>query len=346
VFLEKESAMLYDPNDDFEELSDGSKKRRIAVRAFEDTRASCQQLLTNLMKHKYAGPFNIPVDPVALALPDYFDKITEPMDLGSVQKKLDLNEYEESDEFARDVRLVFSNCRSYNLAQSPIVTMCNSLSNFFEKEFKTIKAQEIKIVDNHELGEMRNIIEELRTEHQKLLGELQKLIKETNKGSPSFGSAQDSPPHLKLAKSKHSKHSKPKIKKEPVKRLLPFDLQQKELLSTKINSLSQENLQDMVLHFKNELSDSQKDNGELEIDLELLSDNTLRRIDDFVNDRLKQQTAATSGTHLSPKKENLTAIENEVNSAVGEAESDSDSSSSSSDSDSEVEGQSNGTSQL
>ena len=126
---------------------------------------------------------------------------------------------------------------------------------------------------------------------------------------------------------------------------MPFDLQQKELLSTKINSLSQENLQDMVLTFKNELSDSQKDNGELEIDLELLSDNTLRRIDDFVNDRLKQQTAAASGTQLSPKTENI-KTENEVNPAVGEAESDSDSSSSSSDSDSEVEGQSNGTSQL
>jgi len=289
--LRKRKNKFYDSNDDFDEVSDVKKKRRISVRAFEDTRALCQQLLTNIMKHKNAGPFNQPVDPIALGIPNYFEKITEPMDFSSVQKKLDLNEYQESDDFARDMRLVFSNCRTYNLATSPIVLMCISISNVFEKEFKIIKAQEMKIIDNHEMGEMKSVIEELRAEHQKLLGELHKLVRDSNRTQQpaSLYQFQESPPHLKIAKQKikGKKLKKPKIKSEIPKKVGPFDLKQKELLSQKISSLTEDNIQQLVSIFAKDLPQSQS--GELEIDLEVISDDTLRRIDDFVNECLKKQ---------------------------------------------------------
>jgi hypothetical protein len=47
-------------------------------------------------------------------IPDYFLIVKHPMDLGTVQDKLKRNLYPTPDEFAADMRLVFSNCRLYN----------------------------------------------------------------------------------------------------------------------------------------------------------------------------------------------------------------------------------------
>jgi hypothetical protein len=40
-----------------------------------------------LLKQPCAYIFNKPVDPVALKIPDYFNIITHPMDLGTVDKR-------------------------------------------------------------------------------------------------------------------------------------------------------------------------------------------------------------------------------------------------------------------
>jgi bromodomain-containing factor 1 len=53
----------------------------------------CQNIMKELFskKHKdYAWPFYDPVDVVALNLPDYFDIIKQPMDLGTVKSKQQL----------------------------------------------------------------------------------------------------------------------------------------------------------------------------------------------------------------------------------------------------------------
>jgi len=46
------------------------------------------KILDKLMAQPNAWPFNKPVDPVELKIPDYFDIIRKPMDLGTVKKKL------------------------------------------------------------------------------------------------------------------------------------------------------------------------------------------------------------------------------------------------------------------
>lgn len=43
------------------------------------------KLVKSLRQQKNAWPFNEPVDPVALSIPDYFQVITHPMDLGTVE---------------------------------------------------------------------------------------------------------------------------------------------------------------------------------------------------------------------------------------------------------------------
>lgn len=58
--------------------------------------------------------FYEPVDPEALGIPDYFDKIKQPMDLSTVRKKFDKKEYQTPSQFAEDVRRMFTNCYRYN----------------------------------------------------------------------------------------------------------------------------------------------------------------------------------------------------------------------------------------
>ena len=50
-----------------------------------------------------------PVDPAELNLPDYFEIIKNPMDLGTIKKKVENNGYKLISEFGADVRLTSAN---------------------------------------------------------------------------------------------------------------------------------------------------------------------------------------------------------------------------------------------
>ena len=57
------------------------------------TLRQCTALLKPLLKMDSAVAFLEPVDPVALNLPDYLTIITQPMDLGTIQNKLNTSQY-------------------------------------------------------------------------------------------------------------------------------------------------------------------------------------------------------------------------------------------------------------
>jgi hypothetical protein len=50
-------------------------------------------VVKGMWKHQHGWPFHLPVDTVKLRLPDYFDIIKKPMDLGTIKKRLDNNYY-------------------------------------------------------------------------------------------------------------------------------------------------------------------------------------------------------------------------------------------------------------
>lgn len=52
------------------------------------------------MSHKWAGPFLQPVDPIALDLPDYFDIVKNPMDFGTLQRRIETQMVTSKEEFA------------------------------------------------------------------------------------------------------------------------------------------------------------------------------------------------------------------------------------------------------
>uniref|UniRef100_A0A4W4DQV3 Bromodomain testis-specific protein-like n=1 Tax=Electrophorus electricus TaxID=8005 RepID=A0A4W4DQV3_ELEEL len=86
----------------------------------------------------YAWPFYKPVDAQALGLHDYHDIIHQPMDLGTIRKKMDNREYADALQFAADVRLMFSNCYKYNPPTHEVVTMARKLQDVFESRFAKI----------------------------------------------------------------------------------------------------------------------------------------------------------------------------------------------------------------
>lgn len=102
---------------------------------------SCNEILKELFckKHSsYAWPFYKPVDAAMLGLHDYHEIIKKPMDLGTVKQKMDNREYKTAQEFASDVRLIFTNCYKYNPADHDVVGMARKLQDVFEMRFAKI----------------------------------------------------------------------------------------------------------------------------------------------------------------------------------------------------------------
>uniref|UniRef100_K3YR54 Bromo domain-containing protein n=1 Tax=Setaria italica TaxID=4555 RepID=K3YR54_SETIT len=99
----------------------------------------CEAILKKLMTQKYSHIFNIPVDVVKLQIPDYFDIIKTPMDLGTVQKKLESGSYTSPSDFAADVRLTFNNAMTYNPRGHAVHDMAIQLNKMFENRWRTVE---------------------------------------------------------------------------------------------------------------------------------------------------------------------------------------------------------------
>jgi len=76
--------------------------------------------------------FGEPVDIVALNIPDYPTVIRNPMDLGTVKKKLADDAYTTIDEYLADVRLIWSNALLYNGATSQVGLITVNAQRTFE----------------------------------------------------------------------------------------------------------------------------------------------------------------------------------------------------------------------
>ncbi|XP_053907984.1 bromodomain-containing protein 2 isoform X2 [Cuculus canorus] len=95
----------------------------------------CNGILKELLSKKhaaYAWPFYKPVDASALGLHDYHDIIKHPMDLSTIKRKMENRDYHDAQEFAADVRLMFSNCYKYNPPDHDVVAMARKLQDVFE----------------------------------------------------------------------------------------------------------------------------------------------------------------------------------------------------------------------
>ncbi|KAF7063483.1 hypothetical protein CFC21_070002 [Triticum aestivum] len=99
-----------------------------------------RRLLDKLLQHEDGWVFAKPVDTHSLKLRDYLSIIAEPMDLGTVSRRLELCRYPNLLCFAKDVRRTFSNAMTYNNKGDDVYESAAKLSRIFESGWVSILA--------------------------------------------------------------------------------------------------------------------------------------------------------------------------------------------------------------
>mmetsp|Transcript_15137 Transcript_15137/g.21126 ORF Transcript_15137/g.21126 Transcript_15137/m.21126 type:complete len:320 (+) Transcript_15137:77-1036(+) len=284
--------------------------------SFVELRNDLYMVMNTMMTHQHSWPFNQPVDPVALGIPDYFDRIAHPMDFGTIKNKLDTSQYANVDEWASDVALVFTNCYTYNPPGHDVVIMANGLQKLFEKKVKPLRERALRV----DIMELQKTLTNLKSDQQRIQQELTRIANGEAPSELQLTSLSSIDPAMFQTPTPEKAQKQPKA-------IQPFSMEKKEQLSQKINSLSAEHLQKMVEIITSEISDAEKKNGELEIDLEKMSDATLHKLDKFVNSCLKHQQ--TNGLNENgnghsgiPSLEELSSDDD--SSSASESESDND----------------------
>lgn len=92
-------------------------------------------ILNDLQAHPAAWPFLEPVDPHEV--PAYYEAIATPMDLATMDTKLEAEQYEDVRQFADDLFLVVKNCRSFNDPDTTYYKNANSLEKFFMEKLRS-----------------------------------------------------------------------------------------------------------------------------------------------------------------------------------------------------------------
>lgn len=93
-------------------------------------------LLNDMQNHQQSWPFIQPVSREEVA--DYYDVIKEPMDLSTMETKLEADNYATPEDFIKDANLIFNNCRKYNNETTPYAKCANKLEKFMWQQIRAI----------------------------------------------------------------------------------------------------------------------------------------------------------------------------------------------------------------
>ncbi|XP_039618543.1 bromodomain-containing protein 3-like isoform X4 [Polypterus senegalus] len=103
-------------------------------------------VVKTLWKHQFAWPFYQPVDAVKLSLPDYHKIIKNPMDMGTIKRRLENNYYWSASECMQDFNTMFTNCYIYNKSTDDIVLMAQALEKIFLQKVAQMPQEEVELL--------------------------------------------------------------------------------------------------------------------------------------------------------------------------------------------------------
>lgn len=104
-----------------------------------------KNVLKAVWKHQFAWPFHQPVDAKKLNLPDYHKIIKQPMDLGTIKKRLENNYYWSAKECIQDFNTMFTNCYVYNKPGEDVVVMAQTLEKLFLTKVAAMFKEEVEV---------------------------------------------------------------------------------------------------------------------------------------------------------------------------------------------------------
>ncbi|KAJ5605680.1 Bromodomain [Penicillium lagena] len=263
----------------------------------------CQEVLDELHKGKYyeiAAPFYLPVDPVALNIPNYHSVIKKPMDLSTVQNKLRSGQYENAKEFEIDIRQMLKNCFRFNMAGDIIYAAGQRLEEVFnwkwshkasyleshephhyqhsdssdedsdEEEDESDEDDERLTLLQQQIAEMSRQVEAITQKKKKTPPSSKKAGKKSGKKDSKKSSA---PSGKKDKKIKSSKSDKPRW----------VSYHEKQIISNGISSLPDKKMQEALKIIQNNvpaLKGTQE--AEIELDIDELPNDVLLMLLKFV----------------------------------------------------------------
>lgn len=285
----------------------------------------CWNLVNELLSKKYhsiAWPFYTPVDVVALGLSDYYDVIKYPMDLGTVKSKLETNQYSNSNEFAADVRLIFTNCYRYNSSEHDVVNMAKKLQEVFELSFAKIPEISLPLPytkpdvnknsiesvnspnsDSASVDRLKQLEAQLYLVHKQLAelkGDKDFTRSDSTTHTPKSKPVSSARPSFDQRSQLDASYNSTKASVSSTKVLTEMDLEnckpmtydEKRQLSIDINKLPGEKLGDIVHIIQTRESDvTGEGSEEIEIDFEKLKPSTLRELERFVAHCMRKKSS-------------------------------------------------------
>lgn len=276
--------------------------------------------LTSKKHYNYNFPFLSPVDTVALNIPNYNEVIKTPMDLGTIQTKLANNQYENGDDFEKDVRLVFQNCYSFNPEGTDVNMMGHRLEAVFNKkwanrpipaptppqsegEYTSDEDDEpeisedmlsevpaIKFMEN-QITRMKIELDELKKQHLNQLKEQRDARRKKRRSKKSKKSRSSTNLSNELNSSNNDA-----VNNQPV-----VTYEMKKQVSESVPTLSDKKLQSLIKIIKDDIDLSNED--EVELDMDQLADGTVLKLYNF----LFGKKAASSA--MKKKRRNLDNID-------------------------------------
>lgn len=126
----------------------------------------CKVLLQVIKKSPFSIFFRFPVDPIRDGLPTYLDEIKEPMDLSTMEKKVNQAAYSTMGDFAADMELIFANCRQFNPPGTEPCQHADELEKLWRKEWaRTVTPK----LEANEKRALVGLVNRLKTHQSSLL---------------------------------------------------------------------------------------------------------------------------------------------------------------------------------
>lgn len=155
-----------------------SKKEPSSKQSTQEEFSLWKGILLKLKKSAHAGPFLYPVDPQILNIPDYYDKIKNPMDLSTVSKKLETNSYGSPEDVKADIEQMLSNCYTYNQPDTAVYKMGQALEKYFKQLINKATADKKRKTEDEPEKKKQKIKHHLtEEEHAKCLDTLNEIVK-------------------------------------------------------------------------------------------------------------------------------------------------------------------------
>lgn len=252
----------------------------------------CNQTVKEMVSKKhysYNFPFLAPVDAVALNIPNYNEVVKEPMDLGTIQSKLANNQYENGDEFERDVRLVFKNCYAFNPKGTDVNMMGHRLESIFDKKWTNrpvpqptpansdLEYSSDEDEDEPEINEsMLSSVPAIQFLENQLIRMKQELDELKKQHLDKLREQRDA--KRKRKRSKKSRSRKNSSVAHPNQPVVTYEM--KKQVSEMVPNLTDKKLQSLVKIIKDDVDLSNEE--EVELDMDQLEDRTVLKLYNFL----------------------------------------------------------------